>query len=199
VTPAIPARSPADAGDEPIRNYGDAKKLIEQRTALRTRVAQLEAENATYKNRDADAARQQELAELEQLRKEKLERETGDQERKRQDRRKGIADAILEGVHDDHKQQVRLMLPGLHEEKKLDLYAEATDAGAKAREALAKDYPQYFKPPPDAPSAGNPANPGVNLSGIKVPSQLTEEQLAKLSDKDFRAMFVDKANKHYGV
>ena len=175
------------------------KKLVEQRTTLKARVAELEAENAAFKNRDADAAQRQKDAELEQLRKEKAERETGDQERARQERRKRNTDVILEGVHDDHKTAMRLMLPGLHEEKKLDLYAEATDAGAKAREALAKDYPQFFKPSADAPSAGNPGRPGVNLTGIKYPSQLTEEQIAKMSDAEFKAAFVDRGKKHVGV
>lgn len=102
-------------------------------------------------------------------------------------------------MHDDHKAAFRLMLPGLHEEGKVDLYAEATDAGTKARDALAKDFPQYFKPAANAPSAGNPGKPGPNMAGIKFPSQLSEEQIAKMSDEDFKAAFVTKGKKYVGV
>ena len=149
--------------------------------------------------READEARKKELAELEELRAYKTGRETSDADRQKADRRKVISDEILAGVHDDHKESVRLMLSGLHEAKKIDLYADATDAGAKAREALAGDFPAFFKPAADAPSAGNPGRPGVNMAGIKHPGQLTEEQLAKLSDEDFKALFVDKGKKSYGV
>lgn len=50
------------------------------------------------------------------------------------------------------------MLPGLHEAKKIDLYAEGDDAGSKAREALEKDFPQYFAGADGAPSAGTPGD-----------------------------------------
>lgn len=182
---------------------GEFTRVVQQREAAKADAAALRSELDSIRQTKADADNKAASEEVQELRRWKQEREEADVEAKaeaqRSDGRKKIVDSILEGAHPDHIDTLKLMIPGLHESGVIDLYSEnPEDAGAKARESLSKKYPQYFGGP-DGKQAGHPGSPGIDLSGVKIPTDLDPDTMAKLSDEQFTEMFVTTAKVDFGV
>lgn len=176
--PAPAAAQPAAKDDpyeqykgEPIRDFADAKRNIDRRIELENENRELREQLKTTK---ADANAAQELV----------------AEQERVGRRRSITDVILGQAHPEHVDELRLMLPGLHEAKELDLYAEDTKAeGSKALDKLAKRYPKYFRSGELDGHGGTPASSARSYGNPRFFTDLTPEQQAALSKEDFEKMF----------
>lgn len=203
--PAAPASSPSsdERSGEQIRDMRDVSRLVQQRESWKAKAQAYEAQLQGQKNAEAEAANQAMMTELEELRQFKAQTkaaaEKADAEALRLDRRTKVSDAILDGVHPDHKSTVELMLAGLHDKGHIDLYSETPEkTGSEAREALSKKFPQYFGGA-DGKQAGQPGSPGPDLTGVVVPTDIDPSVLAKMSDEQFKATFVDSGATDWGV
>jgi hypothetical protein len=173
--PATPPAPPKDPYEQyrgvEIRDYADAKRNIDRRIELENETRELRKQIDEHKG--SSAALLEKVSSME-----------------RAGRRREIEDSILQGAHPEHADMLRLMLPGLHESKELDLYADDTkEAGKKAREKLAKRFPSYFRAPDGATSAGQPTPPPRSYAGVKAWTDLTPEQQSSMSAEDFKQVF----------
>lgn len=189
---------------EAWRNHADVKKIIAKRDEMssKAREAQARADAAEAKLAEYEAARMKAegnttgLLEAERKKREEAEAKAAElsskeEARARQDRRREIVDAILDEAHPQRKDELRLMLAGLHEAGDLDLYAEDAKAeGKKALDKLRKKMPAYFTPA-DARSTPSPRGPGRDLTGVQWMDLTPDEQRA-VSAEDFRKHFAGR-------
>lgn len=152
-------------------------RLTEQNNELQARLDALDA-------REREAADEKHKAYVAELEKFKADAETAQVQQKQAQIRERNANAILEGVADDQRDDVALMLAGLHEAGKIDLNNEADDAGAKLRAQLEKDRPAWFKAAANAGPTGPTGTPGTGLAtgpllgaSLDQLEAMTEEQL----------------------
>lgn len=184
-------------GSEPLRNVGELKKTIkqrdrykEERDALQSKISKLEngdllAENEALRLQINDFSQK-----FETLKTADAEKASKLEEQNRAGRRTAITDVILSRAHPEHRDDLRLMLSGLHEAKELDLYAEDTNTeGGKALEKLAKRYPKYFRAADGAPQGGTPGAPSRSYGNPQSWMDLTPEQRESMSQEDFNKLF----------
>lgn len=174
------------------------KKLIKARDRYKGEAATLREQLSKLENGDLVAENEALRSQINELTQTTDSLKAADaakaaalEENTRVGRRREITDVILGRAHPEHADEVRLMLPGLHEAKALDLYAEDTNAeGGKALEMLAKRYPKYFRAADGAPQGGSPGGPGRSYGNPQTWMDLTPEQRESMSQEDF--------NKHFG-
>lgn len=186
------------------RNHDDVKKAFKSRDEAKAAAKAAAAELAEVKARLAAIESEKMkadgnlsgLLDAEQTARKAAEAkaaelETAVQERTRQDRRREIVDAILDGAHPQRKDELRLMLAGLHESGELDLYAEDPKAESrKALDKLRKRLPSYFTPG-NSSTGATPQGPGRDLSQVDW-MQLTPEEQRSVSPEDFRRYFAGR-------
>lgn len=184
------------SGDgEQWRNVGEVKQIIAKRDKLAADNAELQKRLDAIEAEKRDAGKSDEAKRLAAIERERdeaknklVEAEKKETERSRQDRRRAIADAILDSANPERKEELRLMLPGLHEDGEIDLYAEDAKAeGKKALEKLRKRLPALFKPAGEGADAGQRRS-GRDLTGLQW-NQLTTEEQKAMSPEDFHKHF----------
>jgi hypothetical protein len=161
------------AEGEQWRNVGEVKKIIGDRDKYKAEADEAKRKLAEVEAKERDAGKSDEAKRLAAIERERdeaknklAESDQKIQERDRKDRKRAIVDAILESANPERKEELRLMLPGLHEDGELDLYAEdAKKEGKSALEKLRKRLP------------------GVEWM------QLTPEEQRSMSPEDFRKHF----------
>lgn len=114
----------------------------------------------------------------------------------KQQRRKAITDAVVAAANEQSRELVRHQLATLALDGAIDLHAENTTAEVeKALTRLRANAPGHFATPgngaPAASGAHDVIPPGTQLH------QLTEEQLARISDADFNK--ISKASRTSGL
>lgn len=201
----------APAGGEEWRNTAEVKKIIAKRDDLantakqeKARADALAAELAEIKSQkmkaDGDLSGLLDGEKRARAEAEAKAKEISDQleQRTRQDRRREIVDAILEAAHPQRKEELRLMLAGLHESGDVDLYAEdAKIEGKKALDKLRKRLPSYFTPSGTATGATQ-SGPGRDYSNVDW-MQLTPEEQGNVSPEDFRKHFAGRGSRTRGA
>lgn len=183
------------AGDEEWRNKGEVKQIIAKRDKLASENDELRKRLDAIESEKRDAGKSEEQKRLAAAERERDEAKTKlaehdkkDEERSRQDRRREIVDAILENANPERKEELRLMLSGLHESGDVDLYAEDAKAeGKKSLDKLRKRLPAYFKPEGKGADAGQRGG-SRDLTGVEW-NQLTPEEQRGMSDDEFRKRF----------
>lgn len=210
-----PASDPPNAGaqqqgGEEWRNKDEVKRIIAKRdeaaTVAKTEKARadaLAAELAEIKAKQMQAdGNLSGLLDGEKKARAEIEakaKELSDQleQRSRQDRRREVVDTILDGAHPQRKEELRLMLAGLHESGDVDLYAEDAKAeGRKALDKLRKRLPSYFTPSGTATGATQ-SGPGRDFSNVDW-MQLTPEEQRNVSPEDFRKHFAGRGTRTRG-
>lgn len=207
---ATPAVQQGGGGGEEWRNRDEVKRIIAKRDEAtstakqeRARADALAAELAEIKAQQMAAAGDL-TGLLEGEKKARAEAETKAREaaeqlehRARQDRRRDIVDTIVGEAHPQRKDELRLMLAGLHESGEIDLYAEdAKTEGRKALEKLRKRLPAYFSPSGSAVGATQ-NGPGRDYSDVDW-MQLTPEEQRNMSQDDFRRHFAGRGARQGG-
>lgn len=197
--------SDGDAGGttEPIRDWSEAKRIIAQRDGLRAERDRLQKERDDLLAKQTAAERAKAEAEgnlrglVDSLQNELKAKEAATAEiasklaeRERRDRRRDFTDVILQRTHEQHREEVRLILSGLHEDGEIDLYAEDTKPAAiKAAEKLAKRYPEKFRPHDGAPQGGTQAPAGKTIPEGVAFQDLPPDMQRSMSDEEFKRRY----------
>ncbi len=199
-TPGEPGATPP-AG-EPIRNMDDARKAFATRdefkestraletmiTALAEKLDKLATPAAPAAGAAAPAASNGIEDQLKQLAGVVQGIVSKDDAKAKADRRKALTDAVAGAARDDASREiVRGALATMAIDGEIDLFAADTAAEAdKALTRLRASKPGLFAPngngAPAASGAHDAIPPGMKLH------QLTEEQLARITDEDFKKL-----------
>lgn len=215
-TQQAPASDPPNAGaqqqggGEEWRNKDEVKRIIAKRdeaaTVAKTEKARADALAAELA--EIKAKQMQASGDLSGLldgeKKARVEAEAKAQaaaeqleQRSRQDRRREVVDTILDGAHPQRKEELRLMLAGLHESGDVDLYAEDAKAeGRKALDKLRKRLPSYFTPSGSVVGATQ-SGPGRDYSNVDW-MQLTPEEQRNIPQEEFRRHFAGRGTRQSG-
>lgn len=195
------AQSNPDGGGgdpEAWRNSDDVKRIIAKRDEYKTQNADLLRRLADLEQRSTSAQRAKDEADgnikglLDSLKAENdslkaglAESTTRLSERDRKDKRRDFTDVVLSSANPQHRDELRHMLAGLHEDGEIDLYAEDTKTSAqKAVEKLAKRFPDKFGSAD--PTAGGTASGARTSVPDNVPlEEMPLEVVRAMSDEDF--------------
>lgn len=187
--------TPADG--EPIRNWDDVRKIINDREELKRDVRDLRAmveglgEKLTTLSKPpaADQSKPDDVAkspleqQLESLASTVQQLASKDESAAKSERRRAITDAVVAQAAEGQRDLVRGALATLALDGVVDLYAERTqDEVNKALAKLRAAHPGAFAAPNSAPAPG--AKHNIIPDGVAL-HELTAEQLARLSDEDF--------------
>lgn len=195
--------APVDTdGDIPLHNLGDLQKAIEERDKYKARWRKVQElmsgggekppdgndltgmlqntleSNAALKTQAADAAKAaaDATAMNRQLKLDMQHRE--------------LTDVVMQGVNEQNKDAVRLMIPGLLAEKKVDLTQteDVKQLGKDLRKKLTDSFPGFYGPEDGQGGGGTPGVAKVNYANTTW-SQLTEAQRREVSPEDFGKYF----------
>lgn len=158
---------------------------------VRQKLSDAKAQLEEIQQREAAAKQKAHWDEFEQLKQFKADTEAKARESARQAIYDKNANAILSGVAADQRDDVALMLAGMQQAGKINLYDETEGAAAKLREQLAADRPSWFKNEANAEGGlGRGAGyvpDGPLIGNLDAMTQLTDEQ--------FKQRYVQQRNK----
>lgn len=186
------------ATPEPWRNAEDARKAFAARDKYKTELEAAQKRLADLEARERDAGKSENEKKLAEAERRAIEAENKARETEekltgvsRNERRREIVDAILSAANPQVREELGLMLDGLHNRGELDLYAEDAKAeGKKALDKLRKRLPSYFTPD-GAGNGAHPSGPGRDYSGVDW-MQLSAEEQRNVSQEDFRKHFAGR-------